>query len=190
MTTRPDRPLTQLKTLLTATKPTGGENQLVTTKVHGAQQRDNLGTNNHLKPPRLPIKVRLPELLRTHEPLSLSYDLAEASHEVNFGSGIKPNSEDNIVIAKRKSPNSSLVMIRRIRNTNNDFDAELLGNLRGEHFWICLEICEHGGGFNLIFEYMELSLVQILGTPLRRTDKEVAAIAAQVRSNFQQQCLS
>ena len=74
-------------------------------------------------------------------------------------------------------------MVRQVSTIKLDRKAQLFRQLRGQYFLTCFEMFQSGPMADLVFEYMDLSLLQILGAPLFPAEKHIVAIAAQVWQN-------
>jgi hypothetical protein len=59
--------------------------------------------------------------------------------------------------------------------------SECLRKAHGLYFVKCYDILQSGNDTDVVFEFMSMSLVQIVGAPRPPTEQEVLAIVGQVR---------
>ena len=85
-------------------------------------------------------------------------------------------------VAEMKGPTTELCIIRRISRDDSDSKIQLLDQLREQKFFVaCHEIFVSEAHVHLVCEFLDLTLLHILGAPVFPTERQIAAIAGQAR---------
>lgn len=130
------------------------------------------------KPPRLPLTVTRNAEVRKDGRFSRRFVSMQSQYdtscEIDFGGGY-------LSVIRSKTVPHKLLLMREVESLEVDRKLALLNELGNEHFVACVNACETQSGISLIFEHMNVSLVQINGCPRFPTEEEVVAIVGQVR---------
>jgi hypothetical protein len=87
-----------------------------------------------------------------------------------------------VIIAQEKRPLGNRVLIRHISKENLDQKIRLLAQFRRKSVFLkTSEVFRSGPTVHAVCEYVDLTLLHLLGCPRFATEKEVAAIAGQGR---------
>jgi hypothetical protein len=132
-----------------------------------------------LKVLRLPLEIRSETRMET----SLGVPEQDISVWDKYDKVYEVDLMGTVTVAERRPPSLGLVMVRQVSTIELDRKVKLFRQLRGQYFLTCFEMFESGLLADLVFEYMDLSLLQILGAPLFPAEKHIVAIAAQVWQN-------
>jgi len=101
------------------------------------------------------------------------WSMYDKGFEVDFGDGY-------FWLASKKESPLELVLVRTENQLDGETMSELSQKLQGEYFVKCFHALRSNLVTHLVFEFMNLSLVQITGAPRLPTEQEVLAIIGQV----------
>jgi len=144
-----------------------------------AEQEAQIGGSEHYcsKPQPLPVKYHLSydqSRLQPQVQTQNVWSCYERAHEIDFGGGY-------FWVGARAGTSQALVLIQREDNLDPEKMSDRLRVSESRYIVRCCEIFCSGFCADLVFENMDMSLVQIIGTPRPPTEREVLAIIGQVR---------
>jgi hypothetical protein len=127
-------------------------------------------------PPKLPVEHHLSAGLDSLNTIPLSttpiWTKYKRRHQIVLN--------DLIIVAQETNPPRGRVLIRQINKENLDRKMRLLAQLRRKSFFLnSSEVFRSGQTIYVVCEYVDLTLVHLLGCPRLATEEEVAAIAGQ-----------
>jgi hypothetical protein len=155
------------------------ENDLPSRTQQQGRRNSSSKDRSGLKVLRLPLEVRSETRMET----SLGVPKRDIPVWDKYDKVYEVDLMGTVTVAERRPPSSGLVMERQVSTIELDRKAKLFRQLRGQYFLTCFEMFGSRPLADLVFEYMDLSLLQILGAPLFPAEKHIVAIAAQVLQN-------
>lgn len=114
------------------------------------------------------------------ESSSLPIPQTQASVWARYDEIYQVELDSMLSVVERKGPLTELCIVRKTNKRGLDRKVELLNQLRGQSSFVeCLEIFSSHSEVHLVYEFMDLTLLHVLGARLFPTEKQVAAIAGQ-----------
>ncbi|KAK5096545.1 hypothetical protein LTS08_007418 [Lithohypha guttulata] len=101
------------------------------------------------------------------------WSLYSKCYEVDFGGGY-------LWVASGKGSSLGLFLVQKEEKFDATQSSMVLENSQGQYFVKCCDIFQTGSSIDLVFEFMNMSLTQIIGAPRLPTEQEVLAIVGQV----------
>ncbi|KAK5077398.1 hypothetical protein LTR64_002795 [Lithohypha guttulata] len=107
--------------------------------------------------------------IKTQSPWSL-YDKC---YELDFGEGF-------MWIVRKKVGARTLFLMHQTSDVDLEILSESFRKARSPYFVKCFDILQTGSDTNIILEFMNMSLVQVIGAPRPVTEQEVRSIVGQL----------
>lgn len=154
-----------------------GDDTLIIQRAHKRKAITELPNGRQLKPARLPLSVHRhvesqPSSMPSRRFLSV-WSLYSKCYEVDFGGGY-------LWVASGKGSSLGLFLVQKEEKFDATQSSMVLENSQGQYFVKCCDIFQTGSSIDLVFEFMNMSLTQIIGAPRLPTEQEVLAIVGQV----------
>lgn len=101
------------------------------------------------------------------------WSLYEKGYEIDFGGGY-------LWVARRQINSRGLYLVQNLGEVSSKALPERFGKIRSPYFVKCHDILQSGANTDIVLEFMNMSLVQIIAAPRPPTEQEVLAIVGQV----------
>ena len=152
--------------------------EISSAKIHRKRKRGNGHASESASMfPDLPLQVETPTMIGSS---MIPIPQHRASPWTRYQEKYKVDLNGMVTVAESRGTSNKLVTVRQTSNVDLDRKIRLLTQLRKcPSFVACIELFLSDSIVHIVGEFMDLTLLHVLGVPVFLSEKEVAAIAGQ-----------